>query len=82
MSIGVAALSNFLGALFQFASNVFTTVADAAQISGDPEVPTLVLLVSVWCWGSGHYVRGLVILLVAVFVDLVLKGFGVFFGEH
>ena len=79
MSIGVAALSNFLGALFPFVSNVFTTVGDAALISGDPEVPTPALLVSVWCLGSGHYARDLFILLVAVFVDLALKDLGIFF---
>ena len=79
MSIEVAALFNFLGALFQFVSNVFTTVGDAALISGDPEVPTPALLVSVWCLGSGHYVRGLVVPLIAVFVDLALKDLGIFF---
>ncbi len=77
MSIGVSALFNFIAALLQFVSNIFSTVGDAAELSGDPEVATPVLLVVVWCLGSGHYVRGFIILFAGVFIDLVLKELGI-----
>ncbi len=76
MPVGVAALFNFVGAVLSFVSNIFTTVAEAAFLSGDPEVSTPVLLIVVWCLGSGHYVKAVALLFVTVCADLVAKELG------
>ena len=76
MSLGAAATLRLVGALLRFVSDLFITVADAAELAGDPAISTPCALVMVGLVGAGHYSKGLFALLAFTFFDLISKEFG------
>ncbi len=62
----------------RFISDLFYTVGDAAELTGDPEISTPCALVVVALVASGNYSKGLLALLVFTVLDLLSKDLGHF----
>ncbi len=76
MSVGAAALLQFVGSALHFVGDLFYTVAETCVSFGDPEVSTTCLVVCVGLCGAGRYAAALFCLLTLTLLDLLYKEFG------
>ena len=79
MIIGASSTLILIGAVFRVVADLFHIVGEAAQLAGDPEVPTALAFAVVALVASGHYSKALLVILAGTLVDLLLKEFG---GSH